>query len=593
VSTTQGTEDRDRFAELPSGIRLCYRVDGPDDGEPLLLIAGLAIDLTSWPQRMVDGFVERGFRVIRFDNRDVGRSTFVDAPPPSRVQQLLAKPRPDAYDLGDMATDALGLLDALGVRKVHLVGMSMGGMIAQTLAARHPERVLTLTSIFSTTGHRRVGRPARSTVLRIAQPPARTREESVTRHLAMLAHIGSATFPPDDAEERAWAAAAWDRCEDPRRSRGVARQIQAIQASGDRTAELARISAPTLVVHGDTDRMVHPSGGRATAEAVPGARHVEISGMAHHIAPGVVDRLVDLASAHARGEDLPAPAAAPAAGGLDGTVAAVTGAASGIGRALALELARRGARLALSDVDELGLAETADQVKALGAEVHTARVDVADRTAVVAWADEVAAHFGVVHQVYNNAGIAGAGGTVLESDWSVYDRVLSVNLLGVINGTKAFLPHLVASGDGHVVNVSSLNGFLAQPALSAYVTSKFGVRGFTETVRAEMLAAGLPVRVSVVHPGGVRTGIADAALAEARAQGLEITPEQEARRRLYNEKLLRMPAEEAARIVVDGVQAGRPRILVGRDARLADRLVRLLPGHYPALVARIARRLGT
>jgi short-subunit dehydrogenase len=181
---------------------------------------------------------------------------------------------------------------------------------------------------------------------------------------------------------------------------------------------------------------------------------------------------------------------------------------------------------------------------------------------------------------------------VLESDWSVYDRVLSVNLFGVINGTKAFLPHLVASGEGHVVNVSSLNGFLAQPALSAYVASKFGVRGFTETVRAEMLAAGLPVRVSVVHPGGVRTGIADAALAEARAQGLEVPPEQEARRRLYNEKLLRMPAEEAARIVVDGVQAGRPRILVGRDARVADRLVRLLPGRYPALVGRVARRLG-
>jgi NAD(P)-dependent dehydrogenase (short-subunit alcohol dehydrogenase family) len=513
------------------------------------------------------------------------------------VQQLLAKPRPDAYDLGDMAADTLGLLDVLGVRQVHLVGMSMGGMIAQTLAARHADRVLSLTSIFSTTGHRRVGRPARSTVLRIAQPPARTREESVTRHLAMLAHIGSATFPPDDAEERAWAAAAWDRCEDPRRSRGVARQIQAIQASGDRTAELARISARTLVVHGDTDRMVHPSGGRATAEAVAGARHVEIPGMAHHIAPGVVDRLVELASAHARGEDLAAPAparaAAPAAGGLDGTVAAVTGAASGIGRALALELARRGARLALSDVDELGLAETADQVKALGAEVHTARVDVADRAAVVAWADGVAAHFGVVHQVYNNAGVAGAGGTVLESDWSVYDRVLSVNLFGVINGTKAFLPYLVASGDGHVVNVSSLNGFLAQPVLSAYVASKFGVRGFTETVRAEMLAAGLPVRVSVVHPGGVRTGIADAALAEARTQGLEVTPEQEARRRLYNEKLLRMPAEEAARIVVDGVQAGRPRILVGRDAKVADRLVRLLPCRSPALVARVARRVGT
>jgi NAD(P)-dependent dehydrogenase (short-subunit alcohol dehydrogenase family)/pimeloyl-ACP methyl ester carboxylesterase len=587
------TADQDRFVELPTGIRLCYRVDGPDDGEPLLLIAGLAIDLTSWPQRMVDGLVERGFRVLRFDNRDVGRSTFVDTPPPSRVQQLLARPRPDAYDLGDMAEDALGLLDALGVQRVHLVGMSMGGMIAQTLAARHPDRVAGLTSIFSTTGHRRVGQPARSTILRLAQPPARTREESVTRHLAMLAHIGSTTFPPDAAEERAWAEAAWDRCADPRRSRGVARQIQAIQASGDRTAELARIVAPTLVVHGDRDRMVHPTGGRATAEAVPGARHVEIAGMAHHLAPGVVDRLVGLVTAHARGEDLPtAGGAATRSSAVRGKVAVVTGAASGIGRALALELARRGARLALSDVDELGLAETADQVKSLGSEVHTARVDVADRAAVAAYADAVAAHFGVVHQVYNNAGVAGAGGTVLETDWTVYDRVLSINLFGVLHGTKAFLPHLIASGDGHVVNVSSLNGFMAQPSLSPYVTSKFAVRGFTETLRSEMAQAGLPVQVSVVHPGGVRTNIAKAALAEAREQGAEITPEQEARRRFYDEKLLRMPAEQAARIVVDGVEAGRPRILVGLDARAVDALVRLLPSRYPALLARVTRRVG-
>jgi pimeloyl-ACP methyl ester carboxylesterase len=310
--------DRDRFAELPGDIRLCYRVDGPDDGEPLLLVAGLAIDLTSWPQRLVDGLVDQGFRVIRFDNRDVGRSTFVDAPPPTRLQQLLARPRPDAYDLGDMAGDALRLLDALGVRRAHLVGMSMGGMIAQTLAARHPDRVATLTSIFSTTGDRRVGQPARSTIVRLARPPARTREEAVTRHVSMLRHIGSAAFPPDDAHERAWAASAWDRCEHPRRSRGVARQIQAIQASGDRTAELARITAPTLVVHGDADRMVHPSGGRATARAVPGSRHVQIPGMAHHLAPGVVDRLLDLTASHARSAWPAGVATAAGSGNIEG-----------------------------------------------------------------------------------------------------------------------------------------------------------------------------------------------------------------------------------------------------------------------------------
>jgi NAD(P)-dependent dehydrogenase (short-subunit alcohol dehydrogenase family) len=274
-----------------------------------------------------------------------------------------------------------------------------------------------------------------------------------------------------------------------------------------------------------------------------------------------------------------------------GKVAVVTGAASGIGRALALELARRGARLALSDVQEAGLGETADRARALGAQVHTARVDVSDRPAVVAHAEAVAGHFGVVHQVYNNAGIAGGGRTVLDSDWETYDRTLGVNLFGVIHGSKAFLPHLIASGDGHVVNVSSLNGYLAQPTLSAYCASKFGVRGFTEALRAEMIAGGHPVQVTVVHPGGVRTNIAAATVADAQAQGIELTPEQVARSRTYDEKLLRMPPEQAARIILDGVEAGRPRVRVGGDAVLVDRLVRLLPARYPVLSAWYDRKL--
>ncbi|MGY1736061.1 SDR family NAD(P)-dependent oxidoreductase [Geodermatophilus sp. SYSU D00684] len=276
---------------------------------------------------------------------------------------------------------------------------------------------------------------------------------------------------------------------------------------------------------------------------------------------------------------------------LRGKVAVVTGAGSGIGRQLAFELAKRGARLALSDVDELGLGQTADRAKALGAEVHTARLDVSDRAAVVAHADAVAAHFGVVHQVYNNAGISGGGRSVLDTDWETYDRTLGVNLHGVINGTKAFLPHLIASGDGHVVNVSSLNGFMAQPTLSAYCASKFAVRGFTEVVRTEMIAGGHPVQVTVVHPGGVRTNIASATVAEAQAQGLELSPAELTRNRVYNEKLLTMPAEQAARIVVDGVEAGKPRVRVGKDAVLVDRLVRLLPARYPVLSAWYDRKL--
>ncbi len=297
---TATAQDTERAVDLPAGPRICYRVDGPDDGTPLLLIAGLGLDLTSWPQRMVDGFVERGFRVVRLDNRDAGRSSRIGNPPPGRLRQLLARPRPDAYDLADMAADTVGLLDALGIERVHLFGMSMGGMIAQTVAARHPARVLSLTSIFSTTGHRRVGQPARSTLLRLAKSPARTVEESVERHLAMLGHIGSTVFPPDEEHERAWATAVWDRCGGPRAGAAVARQIGAIQAAGDRTAELARITAPTLVVHGDRDLMVDPTGGRATADAIPGARHVEVAGMGHHLAPGVVDRLVELTTDLAR-----------------------------------------------------------------------------------------------------------------------------------------------------------------------------------------------------------------------------------------------------------------------------------------------------
>ncbi|MGX5656902.1 SDR family NAD(P)-dependent oxidoreductase [Geodermatophilus nigrescens] len=274
-----------------------------------------------------------------------------------------------------------------------------------------------------------------------------------------------------------------------------------------------------------------------------------------------------------------------------GKVAVVTGAGSGIGRQLAFELAKRGARLALSDVDELGLGQTADRAKALGAEVHTARVDVSDRDAVVAYADAVAAHFGVVHQVYNNAGISGGGRSVLDTDWETYDRTLGVNLFGVIHGTKAFLPHLVASGDGHVVNVSSLNGFMAQPTLSAYCASKFAVRGFTEVVRTEMVAGGHPVQVTVVHPGGVKTNIASSTAREAQAQGIELSAAEVARQRVYDEKLLKMPAEQAARIVVDGVEAGKPRVRVGRDAVLVDRLVRLLPARYPVLAAWYDRKL--
>ncbi|MCW3039789.1 MAG: short-chain dehydrogenase/reductase [Solirubrobacterales bacterium] len=275
---------------------------------------------------------------------------------------------------------------------------------------------------------------------------------------------------------------------------------------------------------------------------------------------------------------------------LSGKVCVVTGAGSGIGRALAENLAARGARLALSDVGEAGLQPTADRARAKGAEVHTARVDVSDRAAVTAYADAVATHFGVVHQIYNNAGVAHSN-SILESEYEEYERVFGVNLWGVIHGTKAFLPHVIASGDGHVINVSSLNGYLAQPDMSHYCTTKFAVRGFTETLRAEMLQAGHRVGVTVVHPGGIKTNIATAAFEEAKASGKEVTPADEERRRLYNEKLLKMDPAQAAEIILSGVEAGRSRVLVGTDAKAVDLLVRLLPVRHATLFAALQKRM--
>jgi NAD(P)-dependent dehydrogenase (short-subunit alcohol dehydrogenase family) len=263
-------------------------------------------------------------------------------------------------------------------------------------------------------------------------------------------------------------------------------------------------------------------------------------------------------------------------------VCVITGAGSGIGRELALELARRGARaVAISDVNDEGLAETARLVEAQvpSVAVHEQHLDVADRQAFIAYADTIAGEFGVVHQIYNNAGIA-SGKTVLDASFEVYDKVIGINLFGVIHGTKVFLPHLIASGDGHVTNISSLNGFMAQDELSAYCATKFGVRGFTETLRIEMLRDKLPVKVTVVHPGGVKTNIATAGLQHAEALGYEVSEHERRRVQAYNDKLLRMPPAEAARIIIDGVERDKPRVLVGNDAKLIDLIVRSFPVSY-------------
>jgi pimeloyl-ACP methyl ester carboxylesterase len=286
----------ERFADVGRGITLCYDEIGDAGGRPLLLVAGLGQQLHSWPRDFASALAERGFRVVRFDNRDVGRSTHLDYRPPSVPAMVAGRIPPRQYHLGDLARDTAGLLAALEVPAAHVVGASMGGMIAQTLAAHYPDRVLTLTSIMSTTGARRTGRPAASTWrLLLARPPT-TRQAAVAASVRIFRHIGSHGFPFDEEAVAAIAGEAWDR--DPT-TVGVARQLAGIVASGDRTEELRLITSPTLVVHGDRDRMVHPSGATATARAIPGARLVTIPGMGHDLPAGAWPRLVDLIAAHA------------------------------------------------------------------------------------------------------------------------------------------------------------------------------------------------------------------------------------------------------------------------------------------------------
>jgi NADP-dependent 3-hydroxy acid dehydrogenase YdfG len=262
--------------------------------------------------------------------------------------------------------------------------------------------------------------------------------------------------------------------------------------------------------------------------------------------------------------------------GFAGKVAVVTGAGSGIGQALALELGRSGAKLAISDVDTEGLAQTEAQLKAIGVEVKADRLDVTEREAFLAYADAVAEHFGKVNQIYNNAGIAFSG-DVEVSQFKDIERVMDVDFWGVVNGTKAFLPHLIASGDGQVVNVSSLFGLMAVPGQAAYNSAKFAVRGFTEALRQEMVLAGHPVGVTTVHPGGIKTAIARNSTV---AEGLD----QEKMAKMFDKRLARTSPKRAAEIILEAVRKNKARVLVGADAKALDMLVRLTGSGYQRIV---------
>jgi pimeloyl-ACP methyl ester carboxylesterase len=284
----------EKYCDVGRGITLCYETFGAPTDPTALLIMGLGTQMLAWNDDFCTRLAERGLHVVRFDNRDIGRSTHISAPPPS-ISQLLRRSRTAAaYTLADMADDAAGLLDELDLSPAHVIGASMGGMIAQTLAARHPQPVRSLVSIMSNTGSRLSGQPALRTYRVFLRRSPADREGYVDHIVRLFRVIGSPGF--DEDELREMLGRSYDRGYDPA---GPGRQLAALLASGDRTAELRTVTAPTLVIHGAADRLVAPSGGRATARAIPGARLLMIDGMGHDLPRKVWPQVLDAITEHA------------------------------------------------------------------------------------------------------------------------------------------------------------------------------------------------------------------------------------------------------------------------------------------------------
>jgi pimeloyl-ACP methyl ester carboxylesterase len=280
-----------------NGIELDYDTFGDAAKPPLLLIMGFSAQKVAWDDDFCQALADRGFFVVRFDNRDVGLSTRIESGPlPDLGAAFTGDTSSASYVLDDMAADAAGLLEALDLPAAHVVGVSMGGMIAQAMAIHHPDRVLSLCSIMSTTGNREVGQAKPEAMSALLRPPPQSRDEALSRSVEVSAVIGSPGFERDEARIRARAGRAWDRSHDPL---GVARQLVAILASPERTGALAGVAAPTLVIHGADDPLIDPSGGRATAAAVPGAELVIIPGMGHDLPPGVWPQVIDAIVANA------------------------------------------------------------------------------------------------------------------------------------------------------------------------------------------------------------------------------------------------------------------------------------------------------
>ncbi|GAC1321224.1 MAG: alpha/beta hydrolase [Thermoleophilaceae bacterium] len=281
----------EQFCDIGRGIVLCYEAFGEPTDPPILLIMGLATQMVGWPDDFCRQLADRGFYVVRFDNRDAGRSTHIDGTPPSVAALLLRRRGAARYTLADMADDTAALIGELGLGPAHVVGASMGGMIAQMLAARHPQSVRSLVSIMSNTGSRRAGQPAlRLWPMLLLRRPSRGRDAAIERTVRVFATIGSKGIPQDPDAVREMAALSYDRDHDPA---APGRQLAAILASGDRTAELRRIAVPTLVIHGTSDPLVRSSGAHATVRAISDARLQMIEGMGHDLPRAAWGQIID------------------------------------------------------------------------------------------------------------------------------------------------------------------------------------------------------------------------------------------------------------------------------------------------------------
>ena len=286
-----------------NGIDICYEIFGDATAEPMLLIMGLGAQMILWDDEFCRQLAARGFRVIRFDNRDIGRSSRLSGGKPLRPLELLKLrflriPVAAPYKVIDMAKDTVGLMDVLGIKSAHLVGASMGGMIAQEIALSFPDRVRSLTSIMSTTGNPKVPPPTREASAMLMAPPPRTKEEYLDRFAKTWKILRVGSFPEDEAMDRSRAERTYERGLNPA---GVGRQLRAILGSGSRKYRLQMVKAPTLVIHGTVDPLVHPEGGKDTAASITGAKLLMVEGMGHALPIPMWPQIIDAIDKHAHG----------------------------------------------------------------------------------------------------------------------------------------------------------------------------------------------------------------------------------------------------------------------------------------------------